>query len=195
MMLLNAMLKARGAIAFVLLSEVAVSNPNVTVKTNYYTITGSTAQQLRQQMNQKGHIDPLSGRRYDAYTGWQISWYYNTTLNNNQCKLHSAKVNTTITFTLPQWKIPSNASQALQTKWNKYINALIQHEKGHEQNGILASNEILQRLQTIPSNPSCETLKQNANQLANQVIKKYNQKDITYDKMTKHGITQGAIFP
>jgi predicted secreted Zn-dependent protease len=43
--------------------------------------------------------------------------------------------------------------------------------------------------------PTCEQLGLAANAAAHQVIKIYNQRDIEYDRVTRHGRTQGARFP
>lgn len=181
-----------------LFSSLSVANPsqaNISLKTNYYTVKGKTAEELRAHMNRLGPLDPLSNRRYDAYTAWNVQWRYRTVNKNNRCYLHSPTVNTSITMTLPQWNLSANTSGQLKQKWSTYIQALLNHENGHKQHGISAGEEILQLLRQINSYSSCQSLQQAANQTGHDIISKYSQKDIIYDQKTRYGATQGAVFP
>ncbi len=46
------------------------NKPNIKSQEIYYQISGTTAQELRQQMNQKGPGN------YDGYTQWHVKWNY-----------------------------------------------------------------------------------------------------------------------
>jgi predicted secreted Zn-dependent protease len=174
----------------------AQNSPAVTVNYVYYQIGGSTAAQLRAQMDTLGPFDAQFGnRRYDALTRWYGSWRYSYIVQNNRCTIERVLVNTNVTITLPQWNPPSQASRQLQRKWNRYIQALQTHENGHKQHGIEAGKEIFKLLNNLPSYRSCQDLQTAANNKSNQIIAKYNQRDIDYDRRTQHGRTQGATFP
>ncbi len=41
-----------------------------------YTIQGSTAAALRQQMNQQGPVDDDTGRHFSGYPRWYVRWNY-----------------------------------------------------------------------------------------------------------------------
>ncbi|MBW4619895.1 MAG: DUF922 domain-containing Zn-dependent protease [Cyanosarcina radialis HA8281-LM2] len=184
------------AIAFSPAITPAQNSPNVTVNNVYYQIGGSTATQLRAQMDQIGPSNPKFGnRRYDALTRWIVGWRYSYRVENNRCAIDKTEVNTNITITLPQWNPPSQASRQLRQKWNRYTQALRIHEAGHKQHGIAASREIIGLLNNMPSYRSCQELQTAANNRSNRVIAKYNQRDIDYDRTTRHGKTQGATFP
>jgi len=53
-----------------------IARPAMNIRLNYYQIFGSTATELRSQMNQYGPPDPKTGRRFDAYTRWNVRWRY-----------------------------------------------------------------------------------------------------------------------
>jgi predicted secreted Zn-dependent protease len=169
-------------------------NPTISIKKVYYSINGSTATQLRQQMNQLGPIDSNENRHYDATTKWYVRWSYRYSNTNNRCKINSINVSTEVTYTLPKWN-PPQTSSALNQQWNRYIKALQVHESGHKDHGIAAGNEVFTTLKNLPSASSCPTLEATANNTARSIIKKYNQLDINYDAVTQHGLTQGARFP
>ncbi len=177
------------------LTAKSASVPRVSLNVVYYAIQGSTAEELRSQINQNSPVDVRSSRRYAAYTEWEVSWYYRSNRKSHECSLNSPQINTAVRMTLPRWTPPANAPAPLKTQWNRYLKALRLHEEGHQQHGIKAGQEILQILKQMPTFQSCQILASTANREADQIIKKYNQQDISYDQRTKHGAMQGAVFP
>ena len=172
----------------------AQSQPVVAVNTVYYPITGATASQLRQQMNQLGPASQTSGQRFDARTDWYVRWNYQYLSQGNRCQLTAIRARADVSLTLPQWKQPANAAKGLVNRWNQYIKALRLHEKGHKDNGIATSREVLQLLNQFPAKSSCSELGTAANKAAQNIISQYSQRDLDYDRKTRHGITQGAVF-
>jgi predicted secreted Zn-dependent protease len=173
---------------------IAQNTPNVSIKTNYYDIQGSTAKQLRSQLNQLGAVDPKTGKRFDARVNWQVSWQYRYRPVSNQCQITQATVNVQVIYTMPRWNPSANASIDLKNRWNRYITALRQHEDGHKNHGVKAGQEILKTLNNLTTD-SCQRIGDIANQKGDAIIKQYNLKDIEYDHLTQHGFTQGAVFP
>ena len=173
---------------------IAKNSPIISIKTHYYDIQDSSSTQLRSQLNQLGIVDPNTGDRFDAYTRWQVRWSYNYLPIGNQCQITNPKVNIDVTFTMPRWNNSANASVELKKRWNRYITALQTHEDGHKNHGINAGKDVLQTLTNLIT-PSCQQISNVANQKGQEVIKQYNLKDIEYDRLTNHGLTQGAVFP
>lgn len=170
-------------------------NAPVSVSYRYYPITGNTASELRSQMSQRGPIDKHEGRRYDANTRWVVRWSYRYAHTGNQCKIRSANTTVAITFTMPQWKSSSNVERSLVSDWRAYLASLYLHEEGHKLSGVNAGQDISQALNQLPAYSSCKGLESAIQSTAQSIIKQYNQKDIDYDQVTRHGYTQGAVFP
>lgn len=178
-----------------LAQKLTVSPPRISEQIIPYEIEGKTAEELRQQMNQKGPIDSHEKRRYDAITRWRFQYEYRYNYTANQCKITAAKVDIFITFTMPKWRNYNQASPELVERWNRYIRALQLHENGHKSHGIDAGIEMGKALSQIPSYVTCPLLKKAIQDRSEKIVKKYTQMDINYDKITGHGRTQSAIFP
>jgi predicted secreted Zn-dependent protease len=146
-------------------------------------------------MNQIGPVEEGTGKRFDGYTKWYVRWNYRYQNQNSRCNITSVRVRTEVTITLPQWKPSRFPAKALSDRWNRYIRALTAHEHQHKNHGIAAHREILQLLQQFPSQPSCPDLETQANAAAHKIIQKYSQKDIEYDRVTRHGAREGTVFP
>jgi predicted secreted Zn-dependent protease len=171
------------------------STPTVKVRYQYYSVSGATAQQVRSQLSQRGPVDRISGSRFDAITDWKVRWTYHYRQSGQQCVVDAVHGNVNILFTLPKWNQPARAGQSLISEWNDYYAALKTHENGHKANGVAAIKDILQTLATLPTYAFCGELEVAANAAAQRVMQAYNQQDREYDRLTRHGFTQGAIFP
>lgn len=163
------------------IEEVEIANATII----YYEISGSTENELRQQ------LDSLSPRGYDnfkgdAITDWHINWTW-IGYGNSTCDLTSTEVTYNIGVTMPRWESPQDASPELITKWNNYIQALTEHEKGHV--GFVVEN--YKSVETAIKNATCDT----AESVAQAALLPIRQHDIDYDAETNHGATQGARFP
>lgn len=170
-------------------------SPTINVNYSYYSLDGATIADIQHQMNQRGPWSELEAQHYFANTDWRVSWSYDYTMTDRGCILKNLQGKVDITFTLPQWRVPAEASPALVSSWNQFLGALQLHESGHMSHGVSAGQEVLQTLSQIPAAESCDALKTMARSAANQVIQHYNQQDLAYDHHTQHGVTQGAIFP
>jgi predicted secreted Zn-dependent protease len=139
----------------------------------FYIVTGSTASQIRNSLNQN---------RPGGYDGW-TQWYFTWT----GCRPEGVGVDYTITVDFPQWEPPANPSSTLVQSWNRYINALALHEQGHVDLVMEAIPNFIDTLQNVPCNE--------INVTANAMLAEINQANELYDEETDHGATQGAIFP
>lgn len=176
------------------LSPNATQTPIPTVITNleipfariiYYDISGSTENELRDQMDSLAPIGP-DGYRGDALTNWYIRWTWDGYGTEN-CDLSTAKATYDIKVTMPRWIPPQDASPALIGTWNKYILALAGHEKGHVDNVIVNLPILINAIRRA----TCSTAEARAQELLSDI----RQNDVNFDASTNHGATQGAQFP
>ncbi len=161
----------------------SVSIPNATVV--YYDISGSTEDQLRDQLNTFGPVG-YDGHKGDATTQWHITWQWPGRANGS-CRLSEAVVSHQITVILPKWNPPPSASSKLIAKWETYLLALAEHEAGHV--SLVIAN--LQRVEETIKGATCET----ANAAGEARLSEIRKADVDYDTVTDHGATQGARFP
>lgn len=153
----------------------------------YYDITGSTADELRASMNELRPKDPHDDNKpVNSYTDWYIAWNW-PGYGTDNCDLSAANVTYTITVIVPRWKAPADASPELIAQWGIYIQSLIFHEKGHVENVV---NNYLS-VQTAIRGATCLTAEAEA-QKALEVLREF---DSSYDNETRHGESQGAVFP
>ena len=155
-----------------------------------YPIHGTTAADLRAQMNECGIRD--GGITVDGRTNWYVSWNFGLD-GSSGCHVTWTKVHVLVDMYLPQWEEASGS--AIEPQWNRYLTALIDHEGGHMQHGIDAANETASAISSLPPAATCDEMDTQANQAGQRVLAAFNQQDVAYDDETGHGRTQGAVFP
>lgn len=177
---------------FFVLIQPAFSEPIVTSRVKYYSISGDDAAELRAQMHNKGPIE--DGKRYDAFTRYYVNWRYDYQQEDNDCRLKNIRVTVDINYQYPKWVNYESGSERMRLAWDDYITKLKAHERGHGTNGQNAANEIDMMLARMSAMANCKMLGAEANQKAYAILAKYQHADIEYDRETKHGITQGVVL-
>ena len=167
---------------------------NVFITTNRYQIQGQSIEELRRSLNQ---LRPwkASARPHDAQTEWRTRMQYRTvTLPGIAWCTNFATV-TQITMTLPGWTATNGASAATLREWNRYLRALAEHEAGHARHAREGTLELHRRVKALEAQPDAETVRQRLDALLAEVQQQVRQQDADYDRETRHGATQGALFP
>ncbi len=170
------------------------AEPAVKVDTRHYDIHGDSAAELRQQMSRLGPPD-RDGRRYDAYTKWYVAWHFTYREVGGSCRIERVTTSVDVTYTLPRWRAPRTATPELRAHWDRYLAALQAHEHGHRDFGVHSAREVEQQLQSLPAHGSCRELEAAANAAGHRVLDKFRARELAYDRDTRHGATQGAVFP
>ncbi|MGZ5038717.1 MAG: DUF922 domain-containing protein [Usitatibacter sp.] len=141
-------------------------------------------------------IDEVSGRLgigHVAHTHWHVAWKY-ALEESGTCRLKDFRVDVTATIRMPRWADRDSASPADQRTWDGFEGAVRKHEEGHLENGIHAGEELAREAPRIGSRGDCGQLRAAIDETAKRIIAKYGQADADYDRLTNHGLTQGALL-
>ena len=181
------------ALCLLIYKPVTFALPLISEYEQPYEIHGSTAEQLRDQMNQ---VRPLMhGEKFDADTEWNLKWSFDYQPDDNSCVIRDSQVTLDIIYHLPRWEDEERSDPKLQERWAVYMKHLLIHESGHAKNGKKAAMEVEAMLKDLAPMESCSLLEEMANDRARQIIDSHHSWDLQYDKETQHGVTQGAVFP
>jgi predicted secreted Zn-dependent protease len=166
--------------------------PVVAEDESTYAISGANAAALRSDMHRLGPYH--DGKSYSAYTYYYVKWHYEHTSKNDGCVITSQQVTVDTNSTYPHWLNYAAASPAMQQRWNTFLDNLKIHERVHIEHGRLAANEIDTMLAALTAMQNCNILENVINQQADNILEKYKEEDMEYDRVTNHGITQGATL-
>jgi predicted secreted Zn-dependent protease len=143
-------------LALLLLSPLA-SAEDMTESTRYYDVTGETPAEIWREMKTHGPVGN-DGVRYNGTTKWSVRWRYPYARSARGCTTGPVTVKLSVVYTMPRWDNPPGASRTLENQWNRYIDALEEHERGHGDFGRQAAREIERALEAIPAQPTCDEL-------------------------------------
>ena len=110
------------------------------------------------------------------------------------CTIADATVFVDSRITLPDWEAPPNPDPSLATQWADFLEALREHEAGHQALVMRGAERVRQTLRGVHG-PHCEPLRARADSAAQAVLASIRDDDARYDAETRHGATQGAIWP
>ncbi|WP_051785703.1 DUF922 domain-containing Zn-dependent protease [Endozoicomonas numazuensis] len=176
------------------LPTLVFAEPVVETNIKYYEIQGSSPYELRHQLDDKSPVI-LDGERLDADTEWDVHWNFKWSESKNQCKIDSVTTRVNVEYTLPEWVNRDTSRRRLREKWDRYYTALKEHEKGHKDIGFEAAYDIEEAIAAMKPEAHCQKLEKQANALAESIIHQYVKRDKKYDRITRHGLDQGATFP
>jgi predicted secreted Zn-dependent protease len=178
----------------VVASAAAARGPKVQTKYEYYEVGGESAEDVRHMMNRRG-VRWKDGKTYDAVTRWHVRWTYRYERTDGRCRVSEVTTYVDVVIRLPLWNAGDDISPALRNRWDAYFSALHRHELGHRRFGIDAAEEIEEAISRLDPQLDCADLEAVANELGKRILERYRREEIAYDRNTRHGYTQGAVFP
>ncbi|HTL71318.1 MAG TPA: DUF922 domain-containing protein [Candidatus Eisenbacteria bacterium] len=171
------------AVGLVLLSGALLAarpvsaQPQITVRTEYYDVTGLTDADIRASMD--AHHKRTHGfGMHDAITDFDTKW----------TSAEPPSVVGSIVFRMPRWVDHDRAPAELQERWDKFVRALQTHEDGHRRIDEEEAAAAEQMLRTA------DRRSRTFNRDMNLLYQAYWKKQLAYDKETEHGGKQGAVF-
>jgi predicted secreted Zn-dependent protease len=180
-------------VASLLILAAASAAPTVSERTEEYAVAGTTPEEIRINMNRQ-RPTVKNGLRLDAFTDWQVRHEYRHSSTAEQCTLTSFTTTVDVVTTLPRWS-GNRGDIALAQRWDRYRRALEEHEKGHAQVGIRAAEAIQSELSKVPPHATCADLQIVIESRVKGILEGAREEEADYDRRTKHGTTQGAVFP
>lgn len=177
-----------------LLEGSRVVPPVVTEKYEYYEIKGDCEKDLHCELCKNG-CKWDDGKKYDSLTTWHVKWDYGYDRGPQACAADSFRVTVEILFRYPKWVRTGNASPALVEKWDRYMESLTLHENGHRDLVVQAATELSRAVAELPPSATCADLDRTVRTLCSVRIGKLKKDEKVYDATTRHGVTQGAVFP
>jgi predicted secreted Zn-dependent protease len=134
-------------------------------------------------------------RTFTGQTDWHIEWRICLETLAQRCRIGGVISNVNVTYTLPRWADRNAAPPRLRARWDRYIESLASHERGH---GVIAqrvAGMIEEALVGRMDGSGCDQLTAEAGRIVDEVMRRGEAMQREYDRITGHGSAQGAMFP
>ena len=140
-----------------------------------------------------GVRDPDGGAWWTALTWWHVSWSARAT-GPTPCRLTSSSVRLRVEYTMPRWKPSGRVDPADVAEWNRYLERVWEHERGHARKGLAAARDIRSMFAGLSVAPDCRSLELKSNAAAQRIADRWKREDDAYDAATDHGQATGAVL-
>jgi predicted secreted Zn-dependent protease len=165
---------------------------NSNVQTVYYEVEGGSLEDLLTSLRRRGPVN--EGETFFGLTQWSINTQYAWVEHDGSCSIQNPVVNVDVTITMPRWDAPPGVPYELVQAWNRFKGALASHENTHSRLALEAAEAVRWELATLRY-ANCVNADLRARQRVAAIIDDYNRRNQVYDRETRHGYTEGAVWP
>lgn len=154
-------------------------------KTQYYSVSGSTGQEIFKSMLEKG--PKISGRSGHFLATTEIEYEFpNFTMElvDGKCVPKNADVVVKASYTLPKWRGSGKATSSTRRAWKKFAREVIWHEKEHVSIAVKHAEEMEKVLRTTIGYASlnCSDFSWKLGIKARRVGSKHNRMQKRFDR-------------
>jgi predicted secreted Zn-dependent protease len=156
---------------------------NLSKTYSYFTVRGTTLDQLQRELSVRGPQVKSTGRRHPGATQMQFTTRLSYTESKGYCRVDKAVVTVTAKVILPRWSERRGADSDVRNLWDTLSRDIKRHEEGHV---VIAKNhaaEIESALRRLGRSRSCETLAGKAESVANRILEKHDRKQAEFDRI------------
>ena len=168
----------------------ANARPKVSTKYTYYTISGSTARKLYQQMISRGpHV---SGDRALAATSAETR-QSGDFVSGKSCKLKNYKISLKFTMRLPKIRNEAALSRKLRNRWRKFYKFVRHHEERHKQIWIGCARDVERRVKALRT-PNCKAADRKANRIFRTIAAACEKKHDAFDRKDQKRLSRHPLI-
>jgi predicted secreted Zn-dependent protease len=169
------------------------SGPHTIEVDSTYRISGFSRNDLLRDMLRNGPGTDEIGTRFGLHVSqWRYGFAYRSA--PGVCHLTEAQVLLRSVIILPDWTNVSTAPPELSRGWRPFLRALRTHEEGHRNRARAQGVFLWQALLGLEAG-TCEELEARVRETAESVLAEGREAQLTYDRETGHGSSQGAVWP
>ena len=160
-------------------------------KFEHYTIAPAEVDQIKLELRRNSPVS-RKNQVFHGETEWTLIPNFRWQWVAGKCRVKDVLVQLNGTYTLPKLLKDLPHTSKTRQRFDSYYQALLAHEKGHQDLWLKAGEEIEHLLLNFPPYTSCSEMNDAVKSRIAVIIGRYQQLNRDYDKQTGHGRTQGA---
>lgn len=161
-----------------------------------YPVIGTTLVALSRSLDANALPDPHEkDSRYYARTDWNLSGHWTWNPTTRGCEVDSGSISISMTMTLPLLASTQGVRTDVLNRWDNFVNNTVTHETGHVKLDLQGARDFQHNLGNFPTAPGCDVIQSKLKTLFDNSFAAIDRANTDYDAQTRHGRTQGAVFP
>ncbi|MDO3385365.1 DUF922 domain-containing protein [Gilvimarinus sp. SDUM040013] len=188
----RAAVKTLIALPLLVVSTLAQAEVRETIDYVYYEIADPAinGKTLKHSLDTASPVVKAGVKRHGE-NRWLMRWKPQTQIAGDVCKITDVVVDLDALILLPEL---ASQDDAVQQKFNGYVELLQEHLLLHYIIAIQAANKIELDITNLEPGVDCDSLLQQADDTAKAIVAQYREKEQGLDEMTNFGAEQGVVL-
>jgi predicted secreted Zn-dependent protease len=149
---------------------------------SYFSIGGTTLDELEDQLNRRGPQVKSTGRRHPGATQMQFNTRLGYSEKNGSCRIAEATVTVKAKVILPRWRQRGKAEQDVRLIWDTLSSDIKRHEEQHVTIAQNHARELERKLLRLGRQKSCAVAGEKAEAIADKLLAKHDKAQEKFDR-------------
>jgi predicted secreted Zn-dependent protease len=163
------------------LTALPAAAESLTKTYSYFSVGGTTLDELEDQLNRRGPQVKSTGRRHPGATQMQFNTRLGYSEKNGSCRITEATVTVKAKVILPRWRQRGKAEQDIRLIWDTLSSDIKRHEEQHVTIARSYARELEQKLLKLGRQKSCAVAGEKAKVTADKVLAKHDRAQEKFD--------------
>jgi len=169
-------------------SLVALSLPSASAETlqksySYFSVGGTTLEQLDDELQRRGPRVKTTGQRHPGATQMQFRTKLGYVEKDGRCRITEANVAVEAKVILPRWRQRARADQDTRLVWDALSGDIKRHEDQHVKIARDYARQLERRLLRLGRHKDCQAAAARAKATVDQVLAKHEQAQAKFDQV------------
>lgn len=149
---------------------------------SYFSVRGTTLDELEEQLNERGPQVQSTGRRHPGATRMQFNTRLGYAEKSGYCRVTEAKVTVKAKVILPRWGQRGRAEQDVRLIWDTLSDDIKRHEEQHVAIARKYARDLERKLVRLGRQKSCDIAAEKAKATADKVLAKHDRAQAKFDE-------------
>ena len=154
------------------------------VKTySYFSIGGSTLEDIEKQLSKHGPQVKSTGSRHPGATQMAFTTRISYATQAGSCRIADAAVTVKVKVILPEWRRPRKADPDVKLFWDTLSADIKRHEERHVEIAKNYGRELENALKATYPRADCDTAKAKAAEITAAVLARHDRAQVQFDRV------------
>ncbi len=164
------------------LAALPASAESLTKTYSYFSVGGTTLDELEDQLNRRGPRVKSTGQRHPGATQMQFNTRLGYTERGGRCRVTEANVTVKVKVILPRWRQRGRADQDVRLIWDTLSDDIKRHEEQHVVIARKHARQLERKLVRLGRQKSCAIAAEKAKATADRLLEKHDKAQAKFDR-------------
>lgn len=150
---------------------------------NYFSIGGTTLQEIEAELKRRGPKLNNTGTRHPGATRMEFTTRVTYGEQNGRCSVLNADVRVKATVILPRWTRPKRSDNETRLIWDTLSADIKRHEEAHVTIARNHAREMEQALRQIRNQRGCENAQAKVNETTSRLLAAHDHEQDRFDRI------------